>query len=177
MTTAKTKHLMAWLVPAIVIMIPLIMWAYSSNPPLGATGAPGEGTCAGCHGGGAGGGNIAVTSSSGTTYKPGVKQHLTVTIKDPNATAWGYEMTSVQTTKPSTGVGVFKAVDGNSSVRSGTHSKSYAAQVRDQSGKTKQVKYLVDWIPPSKNVGKVTLYFAANASESPYKGSLTLSPK
>jgi hypothetical protein len=67
-------------------------------------------------------------------------------------------------------------VDGNSSVRnSGT--KSYAAQVNDKSGKTLQAKYPVDWIPPSKNVGQVTLYFAANASDSTYNSSLTLSPQ
>jgi hypothetical protein len=31
-----------------------MVWSFSNNPPLGKTGASGEGTCADCHGGGAG---------------------------------------------------------------------------------------------------------------------------
>jgi hypothetical protein len=36
--------------------------------------------------------------------------------------------------------------------------KSYAAQVNDQQGKTKHVTFAIDWIPPKKNAGKITLY-------------------
>jgi hypothetical protein len=177
MATLKANRFRGWLMAAIiVVIIPLMVWSFPSNPPLGKTGAPGEGTCGDCHGGGPGGGKIAVTSSIGAFYKPGVEQRLTVTITDPNATKWGYEMTAVKTSNPSVGKGVFKVVDTNSSVRS-SGTKSYAAQVNDKSGKTLQVKYPIDWIPPSKNVGKVTLYFAANASDSTYNSSLTLSPQ
>lgn len=66
-------------------------------------------------------------------------------------------MTSVQASKPTTGTGVFKATDKLSDVRKrGT--KSYAAQVNDQQGKTKHVTLAIDWIPPKKNVGKITLF-------------------
>jgi len=178
----RNRKLTAIVVATLVLAIPLIVWSYPSNPPLGKTGAPGEGTCGDCHGGGPGGGSLSVKSSSGTTYKPGVKQHLTVTIADPNAVYWGYEMTAVQKSKPTVGAGAFKTVDGNSSVRkSGT--KSYAAQVNDLQGKKTKVTYKIDWIPPKKKVGKITLYLAANGgtgdptNDSPYTGSLTLSPK
>lgn len=180
--TTTQKFLKTCLVLSMIVAIPLILWSFPTNPPLGKTGAPGEGTCGDCHGGGPGGGKIAVKSSTGTTYHPGTKQHLTVTITDAAASDWGYEMTSVQTTKPTVGTGVFKATDTNSNVRkSGT--KSYAAQANIQSGKTKQATYKIDWTPPAKSVGKITLYLSGVGGQgdpsvdSVYKSSLTLSPK
>ena len=165
-----------------VLAIPLTVLSYPKDPPLAHTGAPGEGTCGNCHFNGSGGGFVKVKSSSGTTYTPGVKQHLTVTIADPNASFWGYEMTAVQNAKSTVGAGTFKAVDGNSDVRkSGT--KSYASQINDQQGKTGKVTYKIDWTPPKTKVGKITLYVAGNGgtgdpgNDSPYQGKLTLSPK
>jgi hypothetical protein len=182
MATLKNTKPMAWLVAAFVIIIPLVVWSFPSDPPLGKTGAPGESTCADCHSGGQGGGSIAVTSSSGKKYKPGIKQRLTVTIIDPNAIDWGYEMTAVRTAKPSAGVGKFKAADKNSNVRK-SGSKSYPSQINDLNGSKGKVKYLVDWTPPPTNVGKITLYLAGvggvgdPAGDSVYTGKLTLSPQ
>lgn len=182
MTTLRNSKPTAWLVAAIVIIIPLVVWSYPSDPPLHKTGAPGERTCADCHSGGQGGGSIAVTSSTGTKYKPGIKQRLTVTITDANAIDWGYEMTAVLTAKPSTGEGKFRAADKNSNVRkSGT--KSYPSQINDLYGSKSKVTYLVDWTPPATNVGKITLYLAGvggtgdPAADSVYKNKLTLSPQ
>ena len=109
-TTRRSSYLIAFLVLFLIVAIPSMVWSFSSNPPLAKTGAPGEGTCAQCHGGGSGGGKIAVTSSAGTNYHPGVKQHLKVTVTDASSNVWGYEITSVQASKPTTGTGVFKAV-------------------------------------------------------------------
>lgn len=181
-TTQKGRYFQLLLALLLIAAIPLIVWSFPSNPPLGKTGAPGEGTCGDCHNGGLGGGKIHVTSSSGTTYHPGTKQHLKVTITDANASDWGYEITSVQTSKPTVGAGVFKATDVNSNVRkAGT--KSYASQLKDLQGKTKTATYAFDWTPPAKSVGKITLYVAGvggtgdPAADSVYKSSLTLSPK
>ena len=107
---------------------------------------------------------------------------MIVTITDPGAGWWGYEMTAVRVSKPTTGAGTFKATDTFSSVRKlGT--KSYAAQLNDQQGKTKKVTYKIDWTPPKTNVGKITLYLAGVGGfgdpslDSVYTSSLTLSPK
>lgn len=178
------KRSLAFVIVATIVAIPAIVWSFPSNPPLGRTGAPGESTCASCHNGGSGGGSISITSSAGKTYHPGTKQHLTVTINDAHAMAWGYEMTAVQASKPSVGQGKFIATDKNSAVRvSGT--KSYAAQTNDLSGKTKKVTYLVDWTPPAKAVGNITLYVSGLGdvdsnppnSSSVYSSKLTLTAK
>src|SRR5271168_141227 len=51
------------------LMIPFLLFAYSSDPPLAHTGAPGESTCAACHNGPAAlGPNVTFPS---LTYTPG----------------------------------------------------------------------------------------------------------
>lgn len=178
------KRSLAFLIVATIVVVPAIVWSSPSNPPLGKTGAPGETTCASCHNGGSGGGSITVTSSAGKTYHPGTKQHLIVTITDAHALAWGYEMTAVTASKPSVGAGVFKATDNNSAVRS-SGTKSYAAQINDHAGASKKVTYKVDWTPPSKAVGNITLYFSGVGdvdsnppnSSSVYASKLTLTAK
>ena len=71
----------------------MLIYAHDYGPDAGKSGAPGESTCneAGCHIG------TAVNSVRapspriggtagfpGTVYTPGQKQHITVTIQDPN---------------------------------------------------------------------------------------------
>jgi hypothetical protein len=61
--------------------------------------------------------------------------------------------------------------------------KSYASQINDQQGKTTKVTYKIDFTPPKKSVGKITLYLAGiggsgdPSNDSPYTSKLTLSPK
>ena len=76
-------------VAVVMSAIPLLLWAHSAGPPSGKAGVPGETTCnqAQCHVGTAlngGGGSVKVTFPGGSTYAPGVKQHLVVTISDPS---------------------------------------------------------------------------------------------
>src|SRR3954464_9409807 len=76
---------------AIMGAIPLLIWASVDGPQPGSSGAPGENTCnqSSCHVGTAvngGGGSVKMTFPNGTTYVPGVKQRLTVTISDSAAT-------------------------------------------------------------------------------------------
>jgi hypothetical protein len=183
MLTLKKTTFTAWFVILVVFLVPLLLWAYSSNPPQSRTGAPGESTCASCHSGGLGGGRVAISSASGSTYTPGVKHRLIVTITDANASAWGYEMTAVQGASTSTGAGTFAAADANSSVRtSGT--KSYAAQTNALAGTTGSASYAVDWTPPATSVGNVTVYAAGLGADnsgdtwgdSTYTTNLSLTP-
>lgn len=47
MNIVLKKNQISWLVAAIVLVIPLMVWSFNPNPPLGETGAPGESTCTG----------------------------------------------------------------------------------------------------------------------------------
>jgi hypothetical protein len=53
-TTRRSSYLIAFLALFLIVAIQSMVWSFSNNPPLGKTGASGEGTCADCHGGGAG---------------------------------------------------------------------------------------------------------------------------
>ena len=54
-----------------ILLLPVVLMAYSSNPPLGLSGAPGEGTCAGCHSPLTTGSGVSVTFPGALTYTPG----------------------------------------------------------------------------------------------------------
>src|SRR5436305_8268970 len=99
---------------AAVIMgaIPVLLWAHSSGPDAGKAGVAGETTCnqAQCHVGTAvngGGGSVKVTFPGASTYTPGLKQHLVVTIADPTARMWGFQLTARPSSDPKTQAGQF----------------------------------------------------------------------
>jgi hypothetical protein len=55
---------------ATIASVPLVLFAYHSDPPAGVAGAPGQGTCAECHGTLTAGSGVAVVFPS-MTYTPG----------------------------------------------------------------------------------------------------------
>jgi hypothetical protein len=111
----------------VVAAIPILLWAYEYGPNPGYVGIPSENggaTCAtsGCHTGTANNpankGSVSVTFPSGTTYVPGVLQHLTVTIADPAPTqgAWGFQLTARLASTPATMEGTFTPLDANTQI-------------------------------------------------------------
>jgi uncharacterized protein (TIGR03437 family) len=102
--------------------IPLLLWAYEYGPDPGYVAVPGENggaTCAtsGCHTGKtndpANKGSVSVTFPNGTTYVPGVKQHLVVTVTDPATSqgAWGFQLTARPANNTKTMAGGFAPTD------------------------------------------------------------------
>ena len=79
-----------------LLSLPLFLQANSSGPEPGRAGVPGEQTCAsaGCHVGtiNPAGGSVAVAFPSGLTYTHGVRQTLTVTVTDPTARGFGFQV-------------------------------------------------------------------------------------
>lgn len=182
--------------------IPLLLWALEYGPDAGYSGVPGENaSCAtaGCHAGTANtfSGSVTVTFPGGTSYVPGVKQHLTVTVADPATTqkSWGFQLTARPSGSPKVQAGTFASTDqftllmcasstnlANEQaidfVSGGTQScasslplqyieHSLAGSQRIQTGSQ---TYQFDWTPPSSNVGNIVIYVAANAAN----GDLTI---
>src|SRR5262249_30503016 len=84
-----------------ISIVPILLWAHDYGPDPGYCGVPGENpSCIAsqCHVGTANDpankGSVKVTFPNGTTYVPGVKQHLVVTIDDPTQRAWGFQLTA-----------------------------------------------------------------------------------
>src|SRR6266566_8948125 len=102
---------------AILGVIPALIYAHAAGPDPGKSGVPGESSCAksGCHTGAglnAGGGSVAI-DAGGTTYAPGVKQRIMVTVSDPAQRKWGFQLTARQASNTKTRAGVLAPIDGN----------------------------------------------------------------
>src|SRR4051812_26540498 len=107
-------------VAVIMGALPLLLWAHSAGPVSGKAGVPGESTCnqAQCHVGtaiNAGGGSVKV-AFPGNYYIPGVKQHLVVTISDPTARIWGFQLTARPANDSKTMAGSLASTDNNTAV-------------------------------------------------------------
>jgi hypothetical protein len=73
------------------------VWAYSSGPPVGLTGAPGEGTCANCHGNlNVGPGWVSISAPS--DYSAGETIEVAVEVGQTGQQRWGFEITALDGT-------------------------------------------------------------------------------
>src|SRR5215831_13040703 len=177
--------------------VPLLIWAYSAGPDPGKSGVPGESTCneAGCHVGTAlngGAGSVKVTFPGGTTYAPGVKQHLVVTVADPAAAQklWGFQLTARQASDSKSQAGSFASTDGFTAVvcspanglqnpslwtfidfpqnQTCAASKPLAYIEHTLNGSQRQKagsqNFEFDWTPPASAVGNIVIYVAGNAA-------------
>lgn len=201
----ERKRKLFWAKTGVILSaVPVLLWAHEYGPDVGYSGVPKEnGTCAssGCHLGTANNpnnhGSVSVSFPNGTTYTPGVKQHLVVTIADPTQRAWGFQLTARQESSTSTMAGSFASTDRNTLVMCGTTSaNTFNEQELDYPnpqncpatkplayiehslagynatrGQTNSATYEFDWTPPASNVGNITIYVAGNAAN----GDLTTS--
>jgi hypothetical protein len=123
---------------------------------------PTKNQCSSCHSGSAAAGGSAIVSfPSGTTYTPGVKQHLTVKITDPTHTRGGYQLTARLASSLTSQAGSFAATDSNSSVVANgsiqdINATNYAT-----------LTWSFDWTPPSTASGNVNFYVTGLATGSP----------
>jgi len=84
----------------------------STGAPPGRTGAPPGDNCTGCHGGtvNSGPGSVRIEFAGGSTYTPGQTYKVRVTVSDPNAVRWGFQVTARMGSDKTTRAGTF-AVD------------------------------------------------------------------
>src|SRR2546426_567837 len=104
---------------AVLAVIPVLIYAHAAGPDPGKSGAPGESTCAesGCHEGTAlnGGGRVTI-DAGGSTYTPGVKQRISVTVSAPAQRRWGFQLTARLASNTKTRAGTLAPIDGNTQV-------------------------------------------------------------
>ncbi len=143
---------------------------YSSAPPAGTTGAPGEGNCTGCHAGnplngGGGSVQIGLTDAQGNPlsgYIPGQTHNVTVYATHPNFTRFGFSTTALTSDNnaagnfpnPGMGMGV-QTANGRQYVghtSSGTNSPVAG-----------EMTWTFPWQAPATDVGNLTFYVCVNA--------------
>jgi uncharacterized protein (TIGR03437 family) len=170
---------------AIVGAIPILLYAHSAGPDPGYSGVPGEGNCTSCHTGtlNPGGGSAAVSFTGGTTYTPGVSQHLVVTVTDATAKRWGFQLTA--RTAGNVQAGTFTpGADGYTQVMCATAALDQVPAPTSgpcpataplqyiehtargtRPGQTGSAAFGFDWTPPTAG-GAVTIYVAGNGSNN-----------
>ena len=144
------------------------MWANSSGAPAQVSGAPGEGNCSACHGGtpNSGPGSLQVRFDGVMNWTPGQPVKVKVTLSDPNATRWGFELTARAASNPNLTAGSFRIIDNTNQLRT-AEGKQYVTHTLTgtRAGTTGSSTWEVEWTPPSDvGFGDVVFYAAGNAA-------------
>jgi uncharacterized protein (TIGR03437 family) len=156
------------LIPALLFAaIPLMAHSQGADP--GFSGAPGDDTCTACHGGrpNTGSGRVTLTFANGNTYTPGQTQRVTVSISDPAARRWGFEVSPRLASDASNkSTGKLVSVDGNTQVLPPGGALQWITHTGSGTrlGTTGSITFQFDWTAPDSDVGSVDFYAAANAA-------------
>ena len=164
------------LLPLLLAAAPLAVFGESAGPTLRSTGAPTDGpqTCAACHTGPQSGrGSVSLEV---VTYKPGVTQTLRITVNDPDATVWGFQITARPVNDETKPAGVFGATsivqvrcdDGtpHGSAPNCPPVPQFAEQLAaQQTARGAGFTFEVPWTPPANEIGDIVFYIAALAAD------------
>jgi hypothetical protein len=158
------KHFGFWPIVAFILLaVPLMVYAFGSNPPLPYTGAPGQGTCASCHG--------TLTAGSG------------VTVNAPASYVVGGSPVSMTVTIPATGGFELAVLTLSGNSQAGTLVAGSNDGVSTPVGSTIQYVYSTvettswtfGWTPPTTNVGNVVVYVTGGNHGTTYSNSYVIS--
>ncbi len=144
-------------ISGLLLLLAPLAGASSSGPPDGLTGAPGEGTCHGCHA------SFPLNSGDGVLSIEGPEHYLagqtytvTVTRDDPGQTRWGFEISPLE-------IGECAIIDPINTQLSISQGKSYVKQTSAGTfnGTQGPVSWSFDWTAPSVNPPDEVIFYAA----------------
>src|SRR5919197_1867467 len=119
----NTRTTLAAKAMAILAVTPALIYAFSSGPPAGVSGAPGEGTCLNCHTGSPlinPSDNINLNFAGGAAYTPGgPAQRWTVTLLNQTQPMCGFQA-SARVEASNAQAGSFAGIDPTVKVITGT---------------------------------------------------------
>lgn len=146
--------------------------AFSSGPPAGYTGAPGEEpeACAECHvPPDAGTGTISISAPQ--TYVPGQTYPITVTHSnsDPTRKRWGFELTVLDTSDEK--AGDLNSTNGLTQVLNNQGPGGKRQYIEHTAagtfvGQSNGSSWTFNWTAPSEDIGTVTFYAAGNQANN-----------
>ncbi len=160
-----------------VASLPLMVYAFSSGPPIKRTGAPSDGgaDCSACHRtyGAANSDARGYVRISAVNYTPGKKQTIRVQVYHPEAKRWGFELTARLTKDENLKAGILTPdtlvqvkCDPGGSAPCGTDREF--AQHREPATRTGAdglATFSVEWTAPEAGSGDVVFYAAGNAAD------------
>ncbi len=139
---------------------------FSGGPPNAKTGAPGEGTCADCHGNlNIGDGRITVSAAS--AFAPGDTISLLVKVSQPGQIRWGFELTVLDDADMPVGdLMIVEPTRTQLSVDVGTGRQyvKHTSVGTDLGTPDESPGWTIEWASPEAPLGAVTFYIAGNAA-------------
>lgn len=186
----KKRDAMNWMrLAAGALVLSTGAWAESGGAPVGVTGAPEDGTCADCHEGilNSGGGKLQIALVNATNWTPGQPVTLRVTLSDPKAQRWGFQLTARSASKPASALGTLAATDTAATQVKTAGGLQFITHrsAGTRMGTSGSVSWDMQWTPPAEaGAGDVTFYAAGNAANNNgdnsgdkiYTTSLTVAP-
>lgn len=162
-----------WLLSGI-LFVTSSLWAYSSGPPNGVTGAPGESTCAvaGCHGNlNTGSGSVSLSAPS--EYKPGDTIDISVSLEMLGQTRWGFEATVLSSAAEPVGTVLLDDPVRTqlSSALGGRQYVKHTLPGTDPGVADIAPGWNFRWVAPAAETGEVTIYVAGNAANGNFAPS------
>ena len=158
--------------------IPIALWAFSTGPPIMRTGVPADGgqACNVCHVtfplNDDTGGSVVIRASA---YTPGVKQIIEVQVAHPMAVRFGFQLTARPVSDETKQAGTFTR-DNNIRVRcapggadapcNGELEFATHVAISTNAANPGPRTFLIEWTPPSTDVGPVVMYAAGNAANN-----------
>jgi hypothetical protein len=147
---------------AAVLSVPVMMYSFGQRPPLPYTGAPGQGTCASCHGTLTTPSMVSVNAP--TSYTPGgAAVPMTVTIPSTG----GYEL-AVLTQSGNAQAGALTAD------AAGASAVSTVSTIQYVWSNTETTSWTFSWTPPATNVGNVVVYVTGGQRNTNYSNSYVI---
>jgi len=156
---------------ALLTILATSAFALSTGPPPGRTGAPPGDNCTGCHGGtpNTGPGSVKIEFPSGGSYTPGNTYKVRVTVADPAANRWGFQITARMGADKLTKAGNF-ALDNATTTRfaPGSTPGEYVSHTLagTSPGTSGSSTWEMSWTAPAAGSGQVTFYAAGNAANN-----------
>src|SRR5262245_32446585 len=159
----------------VLVVLAAFIYAYARSevPDRGYTGAPGDlGDCTSCHDtfvtANVGPGRVTIGSNP-TVYQPGQSYTLTVTVQDPNAHRWGFQMTAIDNTGAS--AGTFTSLGGDTKIATDGFDPSGRQYIEHTplgtaAGSSGSHTWQVRWTAPSTDIGTVRFYAAGNGANN-----------
>ena len=163
-------HLTAPLVVGALVLATQAI-SYSSGPPPGNAGAPGNNTCAtaGCHNSFAvnsGDGVVGITTNIPESgFVPGETYTVTLKALDAGMSAFGFQALAYAASKPG-GVGQVVLTDTDRTRTIGSGGNTYVEQNSAGSNATDSTTWSFDWVAPDKGTGDVSFYAAFVAANN-----------
>lgn len=171
MTTSRLKFLTICLSLIVFAIYELSGTPVSANrlgPIESVTGAPGESTCADCHGGGTLGGTLAINGLP-QSYTPGQDITITVRLAQTGRTRFGFQLTAIDSTGKQ--AGTLTTNDNRTQLQSAQVNGNTRQYINHTSPGTDPFQtgvgqWTFTWKAPAQDVGQITFYAAGNAANN-----------